>query len=51
MWLRTLGGIVTRKTSQEKTRMANQGAGFNWGISLVVIKVTGFSTQANAIIF
>ena len=37
MWLKTLGGIVTRKTSQEKTRIANQGPGFNWGMSLEVV--------------
>lgn len=33
----TLGGIMVRRTSQEKTRIANQGAGFNWGMSLRVV--------------
>ena len=37
MWLKTLGGMVIRKTNHEKTRMANQGAGFNWGMSLGVV--------------
>lgn len=35
--LRTLGGITVRKISQENTRMANHGAGFNWGMSLRVV--------------
>lgn len=37
VWPRTLGGITVRNTSQENTRMANQGAGFNWGMSLEVV--------------
>lgn len=37
VWLRTFGGIRVRKTSHEKIRIANQGAGFNWGISLEVV--------------
>ena len=34
---RTLGGITVKKTSHEKARMANQGAGFSWGMSLEVV--------------
>ena len=37
MWLNTLGGITIRKISHEKIRIANQGAGFSWGISLEVV--------------
>lgn len=37
VWLRTLGGRRVRKTSHEKTRIANQGAGFSWGMSLEVV--------------
>lgn len=33
---RTFGVITVRKTNQEKTRMANQGAGLSCGISLGV---------------
>ena len=29
----TLAGIITRKISQEKTKMENQGDGFNWGMT------------------
>ena len=36
-WLRTLGGITIRKISHEKRRIANQGAGFNWGMSFEVV--------------
>lgn len=32
----TLGGMIVRKISQEKIRMANQGAGLSCGISLRV---------------
>ena len=28
---------MIRNTNHEKARMANQGAGFNWGMSLGVI--------------
>lgn len=34
---RTLGGRTVRKISHEKTRMANQGAGLSWGMSLGVV--------------
>lgn len=34
---RTLEGMIVRKTNQAKTRMANQGAGFSWGMSLGVV--------------
>lgn len=37
VWLRTLIGIRVRKTNHEKIRIANQGEGFNWGISLEVV--------------
>lgn len=30
-------GTITKKTSQVKTRMANQGAGLSWGMSLGVV--------------
>lgn len=33
---RTFGGMTVKKTSQEKTRMANQGAGLSCGMSLGV---------------
>ena len=37
VWAITLGGRMVRKTSQEKTRMANQGAGLSWGMQLRVV--------------
>lgn len=37
VWAITFGGIMVSKTSQEKTRIANQGAGFSWGMSLRVV--------------
>lgn len=37
IWAKTLGGITIKKTSQEKTKMANQGEGLSCGISLGVV--------------
>lgn len=37
VWAITLGGITVRRTNQEKTKIANQGAGFSWGMSLRVV--------------
>lgn len=37
VWPRTFGGITVKKTSHENTKMANQGAGLSWGMSLRVI--------------
>lgn len=34
---KTFDGIMVRNTNQENTRIANQGAGFNWGMSLGVV--------------
>lgn len=36
-WAITFGGITIRKTNQEKTRMASQGAGLSWGMPLGVV--------------
>lgn len=33
----TFIGITVIKTNHEKTRMANQGAGLSWGMSLRVV--------------
>lgn len=37
VWPRTFGGITVRKTSHENTKIANQGAGLSWGMSLGVV--------------
>lgn len=37
MWAMIFGGIIVRKTNQEKIKMASQGAGLSWGISLRVV--------------
>lgn len=33
---KTFGGITVRKINQEKARIANQGEGLSWGMSLRV---------------
>lgn len=37
IWLKILVGIIVKKISQENTKIANQGPGFNCGISLEVV--------------
>ena len=37
VWASTFGGRIVRNTSHENTRMANQGAGLSWGMSLGVV--------------
>lgn len=37
VWARTLGGKIVKKINQEKIRIANQGAGLSWGMSLRVV--------------
>lgn len=37
VWAVTLAGIMARKTIHEKTKIANQGAGLSWGMSLGVV--------------
>lgn len=37
VWAITLGGIMVKRTSQEKIKIANQGAGLSWGMSLRVV--------------
>lgn len=37
VWDITLGGIIVKKTNQEKIRMASQGEGLSWGMSLGVV--------------
>lgn len=36
-WFKTFVGIRIKKTNQENTKIANQGPGFNCGISLEVV--------------
>lgn len=38
VWAITLGGRTIKKISQEKIRIANQGAGLSWGMSLRVVE-------------
>lgn len=37
VWFKILYGMIVRKTSHVNTRMKNQGAGFNCGMSLEVV--------------
>ena len=36
-WAFTFGGRIIRKVDHENTKIASQGAGFNWGISPGVV--------------
>lgn len=37
VWAITLGVIMIKKTDQEKSRIASQGPGLSWGMSLGVV--------------